>query len=392
MKTTVALLDLDGVLIWPRGYRASVNASMKYLVDKMGLNIETPVEEIAPLFEALGITCEWDMLALLTTILLDAAAAQSPHVLPALGLREILDWVRGNAPDKLQVDFTEAVRLLAPHLAFAPVPSESVFLAREKVANLYPHLDHQPFVSELLRGTRDLETSFTSMLFQNIVLGDAVFENIYSHPVILPSLSLLQQHDEPALLPEIAERLQSLWEEGRLNLSVFTARPSLPPRDANVMQKGYSPEAEMAVELVGLRGIPIMGYGRLQWLAVQSNVVPDSFLKPAPVQALAALRAAITHEESGSLTWAKGVESGMFESAADELPGEIELHVFEDSAIGLTAAKCAAEILKPLGIDVELHCWGVAKHPDKVAALQRAGALIFPDVNAAMRQAFGEML
>lgn len=391
MKATIALLDLDGVLILPYGYRASVNASMQYLVEKMGIHIETPVEEIAPLFEALGITCEWDMLALLTAILFDAVAEQGRGKLPSMGLAEALEWCEAHAPRQLQVDFKAKVQALSPHLVYAPIPAESVYLARQKGAGLFPHLDHQLFLNELLCETRELEKTLTSVLFQNLVLGDRVFAETYSAAPIISTPSFLEKYDLPALESETSQRLMALWRAGRLHLSVFTARPSLPPRDVEAVSGGYSPEAEMAVDLVGLSGIPIMGYGRLQWLAGQTGESADAFLKPAPVQALAALRAALTREEAQSLLWARKVQSDSRGNLCSDLPQEIDLHVFEDSAIGITAARHAANLLNGAGIKAELHCWGIAKHPDKVAALRRVGADIFADVNAAMDQAFGTL-
>ena len=63
------------------------------------------------------------------------------------------------------------------------------------------------------------------------------------------------------------------------------------------------------------------------------------------------------------------------------LPGYLDVHVFEDSPIGVRAAYRAVEMLRGQGIQVELHAWGIAEHPDKVRALQAAGATVFPDVN-----------
>ena len=67
--TTVLLLDIDGVLVKPGGYRAALHATLNYFVNLMGLpHFEFPEEKLAG-FERRGITSEWDMVPLLLGVL-----------------------------------------------------------------------------------------------------------------------------------------------------------------------------------------------------------------------------------------------------------------------------------------------------------------------------------
>ena len=67
--TTVILLDIDGVLVHPGGYRAALHATLNHFVNLMGLpHFEFPEEKLAG-FEKRGITSEWDMVPLLLGVL-----------------------------------------------------------------------------------------------------------------------------------------------------------------------------------------------------------------------------------------------------------------------------------------------------------------------------------
>ena len=162
---------------------------------------------------------------------------------------------------------------------------------------------------------------------------------------------------------------------------------------------GYSPEAEAGLSLLDPEHIPLIGYGRLKYLAEQMGTSPDAILKPAPLQALAALASAVTETEYPALLWALETFARFSEGRvqpldvenevdiAGQLPRKFNLHVFEDSSIGIIAGRKAAELLNQDGYEVTFHAWGVAKEEDKTLALDRVGAQIFPDLNAAVREA-----
>lgn len=381
-------MDLDGVLIHPRGYRAAVRASMEYLLERMGLCIPPPEDEIPALFEAQGVTSEWDMVSILLGLLVNAISAHLDRPLPALGLEQVLDWAAGQDTRGFAIDYATAVRGLAGLVPPGGLPAAAYRSAVENRTHPlhFDRLDHQPLVGELFNPARDVQTHLPTRLVQNYVLGHQVFEQTYQLPALDESASLLSELDRPALEPDLSAELLERWRRGNLGLAAFTARPSLPPRDAPLPLPGYSPEAEMALRLVGLEEIPTLGYGRLQWLAGQVGGYPDQYLKPAPEQPLSAAYAALTGREAGALLWAFRAARGEPAALDHPFPAEIDLHIFEDSSIGLLGGENAARILAGLGLRVALHRWGITQVPEKEASLLAAGAeRIFAGVNQALR-------
>ena len=62
------------------------------------------------------------------------------------------------------------------------------------------------------------------------------------------------------------------------------------------------PEAELARELIGFDyTVPLIAGGRVQWLALQHGKGAGDYIKPSPVQALAAIGAAFSNEELPAL-------------------------------------------------------------------------------------------
>ncbi len=100
------------------------------------------------------------------------------------------------------------------------------------------------------------------------------------------------------------------------------------------------------MSLLDSEQIPLIGYGRLKYLAEQMGIQPDAILKPAPLQALAALASAVTETEYPALLWAletfsrfsegkvQPLEVECEEDIASQLPRKFDLHVFEDFRSG----------------------------------------------------------
>ena len=109
--------------------------------------------------------------------------------------------------------------------------------------------------------------------------------------------------EDRSLISADAKRKLAEWAQAdRAQVCVYTARPSLPPADDpdHISHIGYSPEAELGMQLLDMH-YPLIATGRVQWLAAKVNVPFESVTKPAPIQALAAIGAALTHEEANSL-------------------------------------------------------------------------------------------
>lgn len=385
----IVLFDLDGVLVRPGGYRAAVRGCMGYLIGRLGVDVPVPGDEVQEMFEARGVTSEWDMVPYLLGTLLSAAARKLGEALPALDLPGTLDWLRGRSPGRLEVNFLAAVDALKAIYRPGDYPAD-VFLAAAARGDYPPlaGLQGWPGMSELFVREREVKAALTTQLVQNFVLGSRIFQKTYQLPAPVEAESTLEQLDRANLTSELAERIRLDWQEQRLHLCAFTARPSLPPRGSGAAAADYSPEAEMALEVAGLPGIPLMGYGRLIWLGRREGEIPDRYLKPAPVQPLAAIYAAWGGSEAAGLDWALRLVNGEAAPLPEGFPRAFRLHVFEDSSIGLLGAKSAADRLARLGLPVELHRWGIAVEPEKIAALQAAGAeRIFADVNEAVTAA-----
>ena len=146
----------------------------------------------------------------------------------------------------------------------------------------------------------------------------------------------------------------------------------------------YSPEAELALDVVGLSAAPLVGYGQVCQLAELSGHSPEEMVKPSPVQALAAIGAAL--ERGDTLPALLGAERLFFKGDASFYHGlpPLEVHIFEDAAGGVRAVRQACALLVKAGLEVTVLAWGISANVDKVATLRQAGADIYSDVNQAI--------
>jgi len=129
----------------------------------------------------------------------------------------------------------------------------------------------------------------------------------------------------------------------------------------------------------------LIGYGKLGYLASKTGRTIPEYIKPAPVQALAAIASAWTGNESLGLEWAARISIGNCDmNTTVDIPMEFELYVLEDSASGIQGARKAAELLNQNGWKVEFHPIGISAHPEKRKTLIQSGAEIYSDVNIAL--------
>jgi hypothetical protein len=185
--------------------------------------------------------------------------------------------------------------------------------------------------------------------------------------------------------------------EGIINLVACTARPSLPSHMAHIAPVGFSPEAEMALEMMRWSDIPLVGYGRLVNIAQKISVSTDQLIKPSPFQALASILAAAARNEALGLGAAVKIlqKRKLLPVEKQELLGENEetmqvtnfmaemkskkllIHIVDDSPIGIQAGKQACSLLTGLTEGVEAKCWGVAQDQYKWRALEKVGAKVY---------------
>ena len=190
-------------------------------------------------------------------------------------------------------------------------------------------------------------------IFQHFTLGSENFSKTYNLPAELETESLLLTHDQSNIDDEIRSKLH------KYHLAAFTARPSGPPAEATGSIVGYAPEAELALELVKLQDIPLIAFGKLEYLASQHGLDPATLVKPSPVQALAATLAAWTGEEWSSLQAANHWrERGEVNETFKQLPKEFELMVVEDTMGGIHSVRAAGKILQEAGFNVDIQAIG----------------------------------
>jgi len=365
--TTVLLLDIDGVLVRPGGYRAALHATLNHFVNLMGLpHYEFPEEKLVG-FERRGITSEWDMAPLLLGVLWDDILSHQPLTdLPAdvsSAAIEIGKTLNGYLPAELVIPEFE--------LVIGQYPVETALRAG--------HFPSIPLAlrTSLMHRSRDVLSSHTMRIFQHYTLGSRAFSRTYGLPAEIESESLLHQYDRSNINETIREKLR----RSGAHLAAFTARPSAPPREIEAPPLGYAPEAEIALELVGLSEIPLISFGRLQYLGEQRGYDPETLLKPSPVQALAGIAAALTGDEWSALQAAcDWYETGQLTGLLAELPHSFALSVVEDTLGGIRSVRAAGEILHKAGLDVTVRAYGLTSgSAAKSAAFEQAGVPYYND-------------
>ena len=404
----ILLFDMDNVLVTPRGYHLALSETVTRISRLLGFTPLHLTPEQVTRFEACGATSEWDSSAICAALLLAEAWKRDPDAALPAGppLFDPADAGHG------RVDLDHFLDLLAAQTETArPLQrAEGLILAQ----NPFVTGRQRAVVHDILTHARDIERSLTHRLFQELVLGSDLFARTYG---LTPALSVqtgyLVAHDRPGVGPREQRALERwLAREGN-SAAVFTNRPCLAPDGS-----GGTPEAEQGTRVVNLPGLPIVGLGGLRWLAASRGLSdPEAFLKPSPVHALAALRAACGEPLTAALAAAATLvetdaaalspaatpvetDAAALSPAATPVetdapaPGWSALDgatawVFEDSDWGLKSATDAANLLARHGVRLSLHLCGVAPQPAKQTRLQAAGARVFDDLPLALRTVDG---
>jgi hypothetical protein len=361
----VILLDIDGVLVHHGGYRAALHATLNHFASLMGLDHFDFHEEKLSELEKRGIFSEWDMVPLLLGTLWNDILAHRPNL-------------------NLPADLFPAAAVIGRGIN-GYMPRELIIPEFEYIAGQYPAeaaLQHGcfPFIpmdlrTNLLSQTRDVNFSQTMRLFQHYSLGSQVFSKTYALPAEVETESLLHTHDRPNINHAIRVRLR----HEDILLAGLTARPSAPPREVNDSHFGYAPEAEIALEMVELADIPLIAFGKLEYLAAQRGLDASALIKPSPVHALAATIAAFTGDEWAGLQAAGDWhQTGAVENILAHLPSAFELFVVEDTMGGIRSTLAAGEILKRAGLDVTTRAIGLTSgSPAKAESFTQAGIIFF---------------
>ncbi len=374
----VLLFDVDGVLVQPVGYRRAMQAVFRHFSAGWGWQVPPPTEDDVAFYEALGLTSEWDITPLHLVAVWEAWACRYGTPPPdALARAEALP------PPPTPIDYRTPAQRVAARLPAERYPTDwALHLQRTAPGDErpFPCLGAHGLVEALLSHSRDVRRNPVTRLFQEFALGSQAFATTYGLPPVMDEAPYLQRYDRPLLHASWAAALRRAVAAGEVAAAAYTARPSGPPRGVPPAP-GYAPEAEMALEVVGLPDLPLIGFGRLAYFAERNaRSRGQALLKPAPFHALSAIFAALLRDEQAALERASRW-LWHNQPVLDGLPPEMEVLGFEDSVAGLKGMFAAVSALQEAGLAVAFRPFGVSQHPEKAQALAAQGAQVVPTVN-----------
>lgn len=390
----ILLFDIDGVLVEDRGYRAGVVATVNHYSRLMEQGDRAPDPETIEVFHAHGYTNEWDICPMAIGVLITSALQVAPELdLTSAPLDEFVKQFR--SIDLGPIDYREWIVATEDR---SGRPSERALAALVDRLTDLPMSDSTraslAFVlSKLLTDPYDFFNAPVTQTFQEYVLGSSLFEEVYRVPSRLEAPSLIYDEDRAFLNAAARQTLLDMMSNADAHVCIYSARPSLPPSDVvdwlvsgGKAPVGFSPEAELAMQLVELSELPLIAMGRMQWLAQRVGSKVEYLTKPAPVQALAALFTALTRRESESLESAyrlvsEGESVKILASLTDQ---PIDVWVVEDAALGIHSALGAIDLLRKSDVDARLRALGVSRGGPKADVLRELCETIVPTVNEAI--------
>jgi len=201
-ERTLILLDVDGVLVQPVGYKTALHTLVNHFAARMGQPPYGPTDDEIAVFEACGLTNEWDSGAVCVSVLLLAALEACPEVRRDT-LDETFAAIKAAGVAIPRPDFTAVARAIA----------------RENIDGRYPaahflellagrtDATHLALVRELLGDVYAVIHTPTTHAFQTLVLGSERFARAYRHPAAFESESYLTTRDIALLDAATRERL-----------------------------------------------------------------------------------------------------------------------------------------------------------------------------------------
>ncbi|NLF49699.1 MAG: hypothetical protein GX577_01040 [Leptolinea sp.] len=385
MKKTIMLFDMDGVLVEPMRYRASLQRTMDFFGRIMGWEELYPGEETIAWFEARGIISEWDIAPLCIASVIEVLLENNPELKVPADLLSFCEMVKTAGIPKPEVQIESIIGQLPSMKKAGYTYCDLVlYLIESGPARLtFDRLAGTSLISNLLQHSRNVHQNIITRVFQEIFLGQVAFENAFHLASICSKYSVQNIIDRPLITPQWNDQLKKRWEIGAIELAILTARPSAEDYPAGDGRIEFSPEADIIVNQLGWNRFLLVGQGQLQFIADQLGCFSVDLIKPSPVHALGAIGTLITKNMVNSFQAAWDLFNGNDTDFFKNFP-EMEIHVFEDAPVGIRAASRAADMLDSQGIRVQLTKWGISTDPNKVKELQNLGALIVPDVNEAL--------
>jgi hypothetical protein len=381
----IILFDIDGVLIHNQAYRAALRQTVTYFSRRLGLGEITLTEADNDEFESQSITVEWDSGAICVgAMLVERWKAKPPEALHQ-DFWAALDQL-ATAPIPIdRPDFSALAHRVGQATSPGALPSHAALMLFRR--DLDGHPQEMPLLEPLLGDCYNVDHAPATQIFQNYAIGHRRYTEHYGLPPHVECEALLEVLDRPHLNAEMRDRLLRAHEASEVFPVIYTARPSLAPLEAGGNLRGYTPEAEIARNMVGLDFVPVIAYGKVDWLARKVGLRGRDLVKPSPVQAMAAMATARTGLEVESLKAALAVARGdHLRYPLTECKGET-IHVFEDSASSLRAVTRAVELLNRQGLGLHLVRHGIAPAGSaKWETLAQAADVVHEDVNEGLEQ------
>jgi hypothetical protein len=391
------LFDVDSVLVDAEGYLVALQDTVAHFARLMGLGEQVLTEDEVRTFEAYAIGSEWDSAPALVAALLVERLRREP----ALALPD--QWplaltFLGMHPDRLpRLDFGALAARIGARLAgqtgAACAAREVLWEEAQAIPGLLPATAGALYalLEALLGHTHDFYRAPVTRYFQHLAIGSQAVAQTYGVTPDFESGAYLSLYDRALLNPAARARLMQVITAGRVRAVLYTARPSLAPTGMDGAGLGYSPEAELARELVGLKSSPLIGLGRLQWLAQQTGASVVSLVKPSPVQGLAAIGAAWSGDERAALEAAFALDRTGELRPPLAGRGPAAVHVFEDAVRGLDAVERGVEELRAAGVTLAYYPYGIVPSGGaKREAMAARGIPCYPSVNEAIEAALGQ--
>jgi hypothetical protein len=392
--THVLLFDVDSVLVNADAYLRALQDTVAHFSAALGVGHPPPTEAEIRIFEAQGMGCEWESGALCVAALLLARVAREPAMRLPDRWSEALAGLGASPRPLPRPDYAKLARQMGRRLATQPnITAAAHALMRERaraIDGLAPHTGAalDALLDALFADTHDFYRAPVTRYFQHLTLGHGAVGRTYGIEPDFESPVYLERYDRSLLTPATRDEMERRIDGRDVRVAIYTARPSLPPAESGADPTGYSPEAEIARSLAGMERYPILGLGKLRWLAHHLGERVDYLVKPSPVQALAAIGLAWAGHEVRALEAALALyREGDLRPPLAEVD-RATVHVFEDSTRGIAGVQRALEILRAAGCDVRGAAYGIVPPATpKAAAMTERGIPTYPTVNEGVRAA-----
>ncbi len=360
---------------------------MDYFGRIMGWDSLYPGEKTIAWFESKGIISEWDIAPLFIAGVVESVLEIYPNLrIPddLLSLCEMIKEAKIPKPDTVVEELFESL----PNLKKSGFTYTDLvlYLIETGTARItFNRLAGTPLIDNILQHSRNVKQNLITRVFQEVFLGPIAFENTFHIPAIGFDQTTQHINDLQLISSEWNKNLKKRCQEGLLELAIFTARPSAQDYPAGEGRIEFSPEADIVVDLLGWNQFPLIGLGQLQFAADQLGCASVDLIKPSPVHALGAIGMVITKSLLPPIEAGWDLVNNRFTTFYDSFP-ELDIHIFEDSPVGIRGAIKALDILESQGISVQLTKWGVSTDLNKANHLRELGAEIVPSVNFALNK------